>query len=532
MSAPHEILNWMNPQIRQRIEADYARYAPLLALFEAGEALLEERLRRVERTVTERLAQQLFPSGVWRFPAQTVALPRTMETRQIEISMGSAVDAQGLSWTPCGRGWTRPTEIVGWSASRMPGGPLLLAWEVRNLSEEREAPSPASAPGQLCFVRGDEALTATLARARWAIQPPAGRARPLHVERYRGYLEFEREMAVARTDQRPLEAWLPACFPYSRKFLHLLEAPERAEEARFWDWLPRDNAFWRLVACVEGAIDLAANQESPLLLNAFPVAQMQAVSHSTLRPLHLQSDLCTVPFVQLQGFFAASAITEGAPIRTAIVVDAQEGERERAAADSATRALSVTCSPLADEVRVYSGCAGEIPPLLSGDLSAPGGRRYAVIAPAIGGMNAALDDPTGPAARRMWHQRLLRPLLPTEADLRETLRGLPAYRLCFDPNRLALLREGVETDWDPRTCWDSYLWPTLLSESELPEVEAEARSRPQVPLTPVIRLSLTPTSLDLPAWVRREVASYAASAVSLPFLSARHRIEAQVEAGS
>jgi hypothetical protein len=536
MPAEDEILEQMDPAVRQRVDEEYMKFAPFIGLVSAWKAAVEEHLSVIERNVTMRLAEQFFPQGDWRFPAQTLAVPQDLTAREFTMETDFKDMFTGATWRPCGRGWALPSQVVrceverGWDQSA-------LVCEVRY---EGKPDEPLLTPErhQLAFVRGSETVVAALAKARWAIQYPGKPFEPISVERYDGYVEFEREMSVARLTQRQLEAWLPPCYPYSRKFLRFSADAHKGDahkgldyvaNADDWSWLREGGEFTRLVALIDDATaDLLAAEggENPLIFNAVPVAQMKVMPQSIVAPLHAVGETYKVPFLGVSNFFAATAWSVNE--RGEVVFHRASFTRTPHENPSLAN-VDVTCDQTVGEVRVFCECLGEDsnPGRDHPEYLSRGGRRFAVTLPSVGGMNVSLA-PSNPIGRSYWYHSMLRPGLLTLGDVQEILSHLPACRAYFDLQSASVQLDVVNQPWVERTPWDNYLWPTVISEASLLEMRTNYLTRSRVPIIPVMRLSLPRNYSDVPAFLLDDIARYAASVLSQYFMIGWYRIEGQV----
>ncbi|MCS6862375.1 MAG: hypothetical protein NZT92_18890, partial [Abditibacteriales bacterium] len=86
----------------------------------------------------------------------------------------------------------------------------------------------------------------------------------------------------------------------------------------------------------------------------------------------------------------------------------------------------------------------------------------------------------------------------------------------------------VNQPWEERTPWDTYLWPTLISEASLLELRASYLTKSRVPIIPVMRLSLPQSRSVAHRFLLDDIARYAASVLSQFFMIGWYRIEAQV----
>ncbi len=544
MPAEDDILAHLDPAVRQRIEADRSRFEPFLGLLSAWKAAVDEHLSRVEHNVSGRLAEEFFPQGDWRFPAQTIAVPDDLRDREVSSEMPFTDPLTGSTWTPCGPGWTLPSEIARWTLERGPQDQYALLCDVRYEDPSPDSPPITAERGQIAFVHGSEVLVAALADAEWAVQYPEGPLQPIAADRYQGYLAFEQEMGVAEGVQRHLEAWLPPCHPYSRKFLHLhprSTSPEQPEAGQ-WQWLdevapfepPQDEPTLRLAAMVnEATADALESRadESPLILNAIPLGQMSVLLQPIVDTLHAVGDAYKVTFSRCSNFFAAAARAGGVVHQARFVRTPVRDPRRASRAGQEAWSVDVTCDQTATEVKVYHQCLGEEsnPGRDRPErLTRPMGQRFSVPLPALGAMNVMSAAEGAVGARRHWYHNLLRPRLLTEGDVRQILADLPVCRDYFDLEQTAIQLDVLSEPWVQRTPWDTYLWPSIVSEQSLLELRTSYLTATRVPIVPVLRLHLQPRRHDVAAFLLEDLARYAASFLSRYFMVGWYRIEGRV----
>jgi len=537
MSGIKDILEQMDPLVRRRIEEDIDRYAPFLGLLAAWKAAIAEHIERVEQRTLTRLMEQFLPLGEWRFPAQTIITPQTPHEREITMEVSFQDPLRGVSWIPCGHGWTLPSQLVDWRIERAPDGRLAL---VLFIEYEHQMPeSLLTERGQLAFVAGDEILVSSLAQSSWAIRYPGQPFKPISVERYTGYLEFEREMSVARLSHRHLEFWLPPFHPYSRKFLRFYHSESSEATAIEWEWLSTTQATTQLVALIDE--DTATYIEDtgnlpPIVLNAIPVIQAQVLYQPIVTPLPAVGDTYKVSFAGISNFFAAIAQAGDVLHRANIVRTPAEMPIYASRTDQVLYDVHVTCDQSAAGVKVYYNCLGEE---VSQDQSSLGflrgqrghgirGENFSTFLPAVGGMNLLLSKPDDEGARLYWYHSLLRPNLLTEADIKELLSHLPICQSWFHIDQTMIQLDVTVNHKQVRTKWDTYLYPSLINDSSTLEMRTDYFALSRAAIVPIMRLWLHPRRPDVPHFLLREAARYAASVISRYFMIGWYQIQGSV----
>jgi hypothetical protein len=523
-----DILDQMDPGLQERVKSELSKYAPFLGMLAAWKGAVEEHVAEVESRTLSRLMEQFFPVGEWRFPAQTIAVPRELGYREITMETDFTDPLTNLTWTPCGRGWTLPSEITEWSVEQVAAECFALVLSIRYEGQEPALSYLTSEQGQLAFVWGEETLVDALANAQWAIRYPGQSPKPIGVERYTGYLEFEREMGIARLSQRQLEPWLPPFYPYSRKFLHFFYSSPDTTTSRVPEWICKNHYDQIcLVALIDRntAARLAAmGEQCPLVLNAIPVVQMAVLTQPVVAPLQMVGDAYKINFAGLTNFFAAIARTGNTIHRVRCErtpVDIPEGSR---VVEQNMYHVGVICDQTATEVKVYFGCLGA--DVRVGEyLLRPGGQRFDVPLPPMGAMNFSLTKASDEGSRYYWYHTLLRPPLLTEGDIMEILSHLPSCREWFDLSRTSI---HLDVAMEPRqalSIWETYLYPSLITESNLLMQRIDSFATAHIALVPVMRLRFSPQRKDLPAFLLADAASHAASVVSQYFMIGWYRVE-------
>ncbi|GBC92652.1 hypothetical protein HRbin15_01128 [bacterium HR15] len=528
-----EILDQMDPTVRQRVESEISKYAPFLGMLAAWKTAIAEQIAEAEQRTLLRFMEQFFPSGEWHFPAQTIAVPQ--EPRYREITMGTTFTDPftGTFWTPCGYGWTLPLELVEWTLTRSTEGQVALVLILRCESRESDIATLFSENGLLAFVWGDEPLVALLANARWAIQYPGRSFEVVKVERYTGYLEFEREMGVARLSQWHLAAWLPPFHPYSRKFLRFYQPSPSSSitDSAEWEWLGISDEFIRLAALIDQTLAdrVASNSvQPPLVINAIPVAQMGVLHHPVVATLHAVGDAYKVSFAGITNFFAAIARTGDVIHRVRFVRTHATTFEGTSSPESCPYDVDIICDQTVSEIKVYYACLGEnpVPGRLHPEyLIRPGGQRFRTPLPAVGGMSLLMSQPDNNAARYYWYHTIFRPTLLTEGDIKEILSHLSSCRLWFDIDQTAIQLDVAAAPWEERTVWETYLYPSLIGDTILLEMRAGYLARSRCAIMPKMRLVFYPRRMDVPRFLLEDATRYAASIIAQYFMIGWYQVE-------
>jgi len=533
MDGIEEILKQMDPSVRQKVVSD-EKYAPFLWMLAAWRAAIAEHTEAVEYRTLTRLMEQFFPLGEWRFPAQTIIIPQVPGNREITMEISFQDPLRGVSWIPCGHGWTLPSQLVDWRIERAPDGCPALVLFIEYETQEPE--SLLTERGQLAFVAGDETLVSSLAQSRWAIRYPGQSFKPISVERYTGYLEFEHEMRVARLSQRHLEFWLPPFYPYSRKFLRFYHSASPEVSPMEWEWLGTDQNTIQLVALIDedttSYIEDAGNLP-PVVLNAIPVIQTQMLYQPVVTPLPIVGDAYKVSFAGLANFFAAIAQAGDVPHRANIIRTPAEIPVHTSRASQVLYDVHVTCDQSAAGVKVYYNCLGEEVSHDHGSIGFLRGQRghgirgenFPTLLPAVGGMNLLLSKPDDNGARLYWYHSLLRPTLLTEADIKELLSHLPICQSWFHIDQTMIQLDVAINHRQVRTHWDTYLYPSLIADSSTLEMRTDYFALSRAAIVPLMRLWLHPRDRDVPHFLLREAARYAASVLSLYFMIGWYQIQ-------
>lgn len=548
MQNEDDIIHLLDPAVRQHIESDFARYAPLLALLDAWKTAIDSHLSQVEENMAVRLLQRVYPQGDWRFPAQIVVTPNDLLNREVSSETVFTDRATNTPWTPTGPGWTLPSAVDSWRIERKGWDYAALILDLRFESTRPDArllepPSPPEDPvgqTQLAYVDGPEGLVAGLAAAPWAIQDATAPFEPVAVTRYEGYLDLEKGLGAARQTQRHLAPWLPPCHPYSRKFLRFsLPAPPEAAPGSDWEWLGAGSGL-RLAALLapELADRVEAHSEQPVWLNAIPLAQMKAWSAPLEANVHAVGEAYRVPFAGVRSCFAATARelrdSGSGPVPSYLPagLTLQPGSDPRG--EAGLRDVYVSCDrPAGDErnvqVRIYYDCLGgqASEPAV---VTRPQGHRFQVLGAMAPGASCPVVDPDGDGSRHFWYHGMLRSPLLTHADIVEVLSQHAACRtfLNLEPDRVTLQLDVVNDPWVERTAWDSYLWPSMVGGAALLEERTTYLTASRIPVLPVMRIWLEPKA-DAPAGILSDVARHAASVVSQHFMVGWYRIEGHIQ---
>lgn len=555
-----ELLSRLNPSIRPRIDAN-PEYEELVALLAAWLEATDEHLSMAEERVVTRLSEELAPGGDWKFPVQTLAIPRELKPRRVEedtpFQGASGIDDQ---WRPCGEGWTRPTELSNWyiEFDRTQGYALVCEIHTDKPGMRLLLPSSVAEPKdgqQLAFVCGDEDIISALSRASWSIQHPGERHwQAVSVTRYLDYLRLERGLGGARSSQRQLSAWLPPFYPYSRKFLRFsLSEPVITRPEEEWDFLGTGAEFIRLAAFIDEttaerleaiAEDSVEAARNPLILNAVPLVQMQSMAEDLLQSPFQTGEGYSQPFTAVWNVFGA-AVRETRTSDNGIYsiypaarlkVKPVEFAARRQGEQSAEITCGVPSKTAAEyQARLYFGSHGQ-------EITSPrelfrGPQSFTTPFPALGGKNASVTQYGDAGARHAWYHSFLRAPQPSVADIIEILSQIPA---CYDYLNLDYAASGrrsmsrmIQLDVEnrpraERSAWENYLWPSLVSDETLLEMHASFLSASQVAIMPRMRLHFEPKRKEFPSFLWREMERYVASVLSQYFMIGWYRMEGVV----
>ena len=573
-----ELLRRLSPTVRPRVEGN-GEYEDLLALMAAWLQATDEHISATEEKVVTRLSAELAPGGDWKFPVQTLAIPRELKTRGIEedtrFQGSGGLDDQ---WRPCGAGWTRPTALADWHVDRAGGREHVLVCQIRSDRPDMKLLLPAAEAAQhdgqqLAYVCGDDDLVSALATAPWAIQNRGDSVwHPVTATRYQDYFRFERGIGGARARQRQLATWLPPFYPYSRKFLRFALSETATDKPEIdWSAAGRGGDTIRLAARINDEtarkLQYLRNESveaarSPLILNAVPVAQMQMQAEELLGSPFKTNDGYARPVTGVWGSFAASIQeTYSSDHGTHTVYPATGltlGPVDFNAIRQDEQSALITCGPQSKtssgyQARLYYGCRGH-------DISSPrelsrGPQVFTTPFPALGGKNAPVADYGDAGSRHAWYHAYLRAPQPTEADITEILNQIPSCREYlalgsndangpndshdsngysgYNGSSRRTSQKIIQLDIDnrpraERSAWENYLWPTLVSEETLLEMRASFLSSSEVAIMPRMRLHFRKRKNELPTFLWREIESYAASVLSQYFMIGWYRLEGVV----
>src|SRR5579871_785100 len=523
-----DLLNRLSPTVRPRIEGN-PEYEELVALLAAWLEATDEHLVATENHVVTRLSTELAPGGTWKFPVQTLAIPKDLRSRQIEEDTYFQGDG-GIEdqWRPCGEGWTRTTELAAWEVmyDGQQGYALVCTVRSDRPSSRLLLPGSEATPKdgqQLAFVCGDESLTNALVHAQWGVQHPGERHwQAVRVIRYQDYLRLERGLGGARSRQRQLAAWLPPFYPYSRKFLRFsLTEPMIEYDETEWGFLGEGAGAIRLAARIDkataGQLKSLAQEpveaaRNPLIFNAVPVVQMQSRSeellHSPFKTKFRIKEGFLIPYTQVWGAFAATVRETYQSDNGIKTIYPAAGLRvlpvEFAALRQDEQSAEVTCgfsSAAAQEyhMRLYFGSRGQ-------DVASPrdlshGSHKYLTPFPALGGKDAPIAEYGDAGARHAWYHTYLRAPQPTASDIIEILSQMPC---CYEnlvlsdpessPSKksrqqpMAIQLDIENHPQEEQSAWENYLWPTLASEETFAEMRTSFLSASKVAIVPRMRL--------------------------------------------
>lgn len=513
------ILEFIDESVRGRIEANLQDYAPFLAMLTAWKQALDAELEAAEERVMHRLINQSFTTGVWHFPAQTLVVPQDPLLRDWNSSKSLYDSLSGAAWIPCGQGWTLPSTLDSVQIEPYQNQSILVL-NFTISGAHAGQPLLTSNQGQLIFVAGEEALLQSLSQAHWFIQQPRQGVMPAEAHRYEGFLEFERELAVARTAQRHLEIWLPPFYPYSRKFLHVHPAHTSATVPNFPfldECAPR---VFRLLAIID---EPTANRlrttplQSVFIPNALPVIQASCMQQRLADIPFSVGEQMRTTFAGVEKCFCAIAYRDWQPVRAHFEVDSSfEGTPLGSLlANRLGDTVKVYCDPEATLVKIYFntlGAEASRPSFLESEREA----RFSAPYPPVGAFTHNASDATTEGLHYYLYHYFLRPTMLTEGDIYEILRHIPSVRQMFNLSATQIEVSLEDYPLSASQPWHNYLWPSVVSSAPLIERQIRSMARSGVFITPLVRLKMAPLPHlnDYPRFLIEEGARHAAAVIS------------------
>jgi len=573
----HTLLQSMDDAFRTEISGLDKRYEPFLKMLAGWKNAVHQHYEYSYNAAIARLTQELFPNrGTWRFPVQTLVMPESMPQEWVEITRDRIfIDSAERPWIPCGRVFLQPIEFESAEISPQPSEPT------RNRQDEKTPAGAESdskptllrlhgkmAPntdinavfkyGVLAFFALPEHAIAILETMDWQLYPPSeSNSKPLNIQWYEETMAFERDMATARLEQRVLDTWLPAFYPYTRKIMKFTSGEEASPNAARVNSpveQPEPDGQIDLFGAfyIEGvprtseAMDTLASLESvAVVFNPIPVVQA-AVREGQFSPpqsgerngllvaeagLHDYS-----PEIKEWSVFTGIGLDDaGQPVPgTLTALPEDNPEAPGKVLHFAHSAASVR------QARVYYGSVGKIdarPELLVlNDAS-----RYVIprishqsavlLAPAVGGMSLNTPNTEKEWAQKAWYHNMFRPPLLSEGDIIQILEERQAALGTVKLKYRGAILDIVHYPNDISAHRRSYLWPSVWADTErfnLAEVERVEISAPYyVPMVQKIQLRFEPenSAANIPDYLLAEAADYLASVVSQYYVISIFRIE-------
>lgn len=534
-----DILARLPREMRHRVVADYeTHYAPLLALLAGWKGAVQEHYVQAEKSSLAHLEEQFFPLGDWKFPAQTLAVPQRPPARTTDIAAGAAfADPAGAPWLAAGEGWLQPTALRD----------ISLRWSDNQLFVMIEADFLPSEPlenilkrGQLAFLAVPEEVLESFAAANWWVSTPSEPLRAARLSRFDGYLSFEREMQIARMNQRHLDLWLPPFYPYGRKMVNLSLAEDFAENGdsppdslktgrgldsgvRFVGVLtPRGRT-----AAALREMSARRSQAPWISLNAVPVVQTTQSDNVFYPPFPQIGQEHALRMSGVPDIFAATVRHDGRDVPATLI---RLPSSDPLAAEMDVQVQFPQARAGVTQVKIYHGSWGrrggrDAPSLLE---KAP--LRFNAPYSPMGGITLGGPADRAEWVRTAWYQSVLRPPLLTEGDLWEIIRQRQA-----ELGEMLRFRSAVrEIVQDPDLGgphWRSYLWPSVLARESAFSLEEGIPSPKSTPLIQSLRITFDrAVGTEVPDFLAADMANYLASVISQYFVLSTFRVEGQIAA--
>ncbi len=532
-----DILAYMPREMRQRVLADYeTRYAPFLNMLAGWKGAVQAHYAQGEESALNRLQEQFFPLGDWKFPAQGLAIPQRPAERTTDIPFGAEFkDPTGRPWIASGEGWVHPTALRDASLSLIEDEPVV------QLEADYLGGGPVETlleRGQLAFVAAREEFIAALEACEWWVQTPNSAPRRAQVTRYAGYLAFEREMQTARLNQRQLDFWLPPCHPYARKIVRFRLLSEGGAEAApdFLNWSGEVRAGFRLTGRLPNAgrrattaLRAESGTRNLFHLNPIPVIQTAMEEGIFFPPFPRFGSEYALRMSGLRDIFAAVVYNDDTAVPATLF---RIPSNDPQAAEPDVQAQFAPVQSSRARVKIYYGSLGQG---RGNDSDAPSvlemtPLRFTVPFPVIGGVTVGGPETRVQWARTAWYQSVLRPPLLTEGDIVELLaqcQGVPHDLLRF---RYAA-REILADPEEGNVHWRSYLWPSMIAKADNFDARyGEIPAPDYIPLVQYLRLAFGrgPAAAGMPDFLLSDVANYLASVLSQYFVISCFRVEGRV----
>lgn len=534
-----DILARLPREMRHRVVADYeTHYAPFLALLAGWKGAVQEHYVQAEKSSLARLEEQFFPLGDWKFPAQTLAVPQRPPARTTDIAAGAAfTDPAGAPWQASGEGWVQPTVLRDVS----------LRWSDDQLYVTIEADALPSEPlenilkrGQLAFLGVPEEILEALAGADWWVATPYEPLRAACLTRFDGYLSFEREMQMARMNQRHLDLWLPPFHPYGRKMVNLSLAENAVPPpggllaslgldrgldtgVRFVGVLtPRGRA-----AAALREMSAHRLQDPWISLNAVPVVQTAQSDNIFYPPFPQIGQDHALRMSGVPSIFAATVRQDGHDVPATLI---RLPSSDPLASEMDVQVQFPQARAGITQVKIYHGSWGQRGGRDAPSLLEKAPLRFSTPYPALGGITLGGPADRAEWVRTSWYHSVLRPPLLTEGDLWEIIRqrqGELGEILRFQ----SAVREIVQVPDRGGFHWRSYLWPSVLARESTFRMEEGIPSPDSTPLIQSLRIMFDRVAgTQVPDFLASDMANYLASVISQYFVLSTFRVEGQVTA--
>jgi hypothetical protein len=537
-----DILAYMPREMRQRVLADYeSHYAPFLSMLAGWKGAVQAHYAQGEASAIARLEEQFFPLGDWKFPAQGLAVPQRPPERTTDIVFGAQLqDPAKRPWMASGDGWLQPTALRGASFQWVDQDGVFV------LDAEYLGGGSLDAVlqrGQLAFIAAPEEVVAAMEAGAWWVQTRDQEYRRARLQRYDGYMAFEREMQTARMNQRQLDLWLPAFYPYSRKVVCLgLAVGEDADTGVRPDfgWLPDLRGGFRFVGMLRSPdrqVQAALRREEArrgghalVHLNAVPVVQAAALDSTIPAPFPRVGTEYALRTDGVPGIFAAVAYSDNVTVPTSLF---RVPANDPAATEPDVEVRFAQADTNVARIKLYYNSFGQEQPDNSDTPSSlemtP--LRFDVPFRVVGGVTLGAPDNRAEWARTAWYHSVLRPPLLTEGDLLEIIRQRSKGSLADALRFRYATREIVQDPDEGSAHWRSYLWPSIVAKEDHFDARyGEIPAANYVPLVQSLRIAFERRAGGpaVPDFLLADWANYLASVLSQYFVLSCFRVEGRV----
>jgi hypothetical protein len=532
-----DILEHMPREMRRRVLADYeTHYAPFLSMLAGWKGAVQEHYVQSEAASVARLEEQFFPLGDWQFPAQTIAIPQRPSPRTTDITFGSSLtDPTNSPWIASGDGWLQPTMLRDF-AVQWGDGDCVVTLDADYLAIG--SVDPILERGQLAFVAAPEEALEALERGSWWVFTPNDKPRSLHLTRYDGYMEFEREIQTARMNQRHLDLWLPPFYPYSRKIVCFRLSDTARHPPAEIERLGRDlKTGFRMMGLMSApaarpaaalrTLTASRREGVPLILNAVPVVQTALADTVFYPPFPRVGHEHALRMTGVPSLFAASVRQDGRAVPASLI---RLPSPDLLAAAPDVQVQFPQTGANVTQVKLYYGSLGarsaqmlDLPTVLE---KAP--LRFTVPYPPLGGVSVSGPTDRSEWVRTAWYQSVLRPPLLSEGDLVEIIRQKQeslGEMLRFRSAARHIVHDANFGD----AHWRSYLWPSLIARQESFSAGGEIPTPDSMPLIQSLILTFErAVGPDVSDFLLTDMANYLASVLSQYFVLSTFQIEGQV----